>query len=111
MVQHAHGENLEIERSLDKAPEKRQTTKHCPGCCTAREELPVESFPHNRARADRDGLGSYCRVCTAAQNRAWREKNAAKVKAYYSTVTKPKRRARYHADSAYRLRQLGYSRI
>jgi hypothetical protein len=44
--------------------------KRCPTCGV---EKPRDEFSKNRCQ--RDGLGSYCKPCSNARNREWKEKN------------------------------------
>lgn len=51
--------------------------KRCPRCG---ETKPVECFPRNRARQDRDGLGSECRDCANARSRRHYQTHAERLR-------------------------------
>lgn len=73
-------------------------------CSKCGVEKPVEMF--SKCKANRDGLHAHCKVCAAANAKAWREANAgrkaANDKAYYEAWYKNNSKRKAASNKAWR---------
>ena len=82
-------------------------TKQCNNC---NEHKPATTEFFGRKKGTRDGLYGFCKVCTNAKSKLWRENNKAK-KAELDKVYREKNRAKvkekkqaYYRDNAERIK-------
>ncbi len=63
--------------------------KHSPMCPPGADWHPDEAFGRNKRR--KDGMTLYCRACTSAYHKKWRQEHQDRIRHYTRTATMQRR--------------------